>query len=128
MITILASALLSTFNIDDRLRSESFVKSICDDVFCGSNGTAYLIRCGYFKLEFCFSKEHAFIYFMVEMFENKHQPNKYLSFIDDLNLFNDINAIHKFVYEKTYNDRVVIQNIEIHIDEGKIDSIYLLPS
>ena len=65
---------------------------------------------------------------MVEMFENKHQPNKYLSFIDDLNLFNDINAIHKFVYEKTYNDRVVIQNIEIHIDEGKIDSIYLLPS
>ncbi|MCH5312003.1 MAG: hypothetical protein J1E57_08640 [Prevotella sp.] len=128
MMTIVTSTLLSTTDIDERLKNELFIKSICDDVFHSQNGIVYLIRYGYYKLEFCFSKEHAFIYFMVEMFESKQQLNKYLSFIDDLNLFNDINAINKFVSGKVNDDRVRIQNIEIYIDKRKIDSIYLLSS
>ena len=75
MITIVTSTFLSTTDIDERLKNELFVKSICDDVFHSQNGTVYLI---YYKLEFCFFKEHAFIYFMVEMFESRQQQNKYL--------------------------------------------------
>ena len=128
VMTIVTSTLLSTIDIDERLKNELFVKSICDDVCHSQNGTVYLIRYGYYKLEFCFSKEHDFIYFMVEMYDSMQQQNKYLSYIDDLNLFNDINAINKFVSGKIHDDRVTIQNIEIYMDEGKIDSIYLLSS
>lgn len=85
MITISTSQLLSTLNIDERLKDESFIESICDDRFEDKkSGIVYLIRCGYYKLEFCFSKDHLFIYFMSELYERKHSQNSFLIFVDDL--------------------------------------------
>lgn len=128
MITILTSNFLSTKNIDERLKNRMFIKSICNDVFYAKNSVVYLIISGYYKLEFCFSKEHIFTYFMVEMYENEHLQNKYLSFIDDLKLFKNKNAINKFVEKSIDNDCVKMKNIEIYLSEGEIESIYLLSS
>lgn len=128
MITILTSNFLSTKNIDERLKNRMFIKSICNDVFYAKNSVVYLIISGYYKLEFCFSKEHIFTYFMVEMYENEHLQNKYLSFIDDLKLFKNKNVINKFVEKSIDNGCVKMKNIEIYLSKGEIESIYLLSS
>ncbi len=73
MITISTSQLLSTLNIDERLKDESFIESICDDRFEDKSGIVYLIRCGYYKLEFCFSKDHLFILCLNYLKENTHR-------------------------------------------------------
>lgn len=126
MITITTSNFFSTMNIDERLKDVSFIRSICDDVHFEKNGTTYLIRNGYYKLEFSFSKENIFIYFMAEMYEKEHSQNKYVSFIDDLGLFNNKNIVNKLISETIKNGCVKINNVEFYLSDNQIESLYLL--
>lgn len=126
MITIFTSNLFNINDIDNRLKDRMFIESICDDVFHTKNSVVYLIRSGYYKLEFCFSTGDIFTYFMVEMYENKHSQNKYLSFIDDLKLFENKNAFKKFVNSPIDNGCIKIKNIAIYFSDGELDSLYLL--
>ncbi len=65
---------------------------------------------------------------MSELFERKHSQNSFLIFVDDLNLFCNKNGTNKLVAEPIENGCVKLENIEIYLSDGQIESIYLLSS
>lgn len=127
---ITTSKILESKDIDERLKDESFVSSICDDKFQNKRGTTYLVKSGKYKLEFYFSKDSNFIFFMVEQYNKHTVENEYLSFLDDIAIFSDKDFVRKHLHENVELEHgcVTSDNIEYYYTDGMLDSLYVLKS
>lgn len=125
---ITTSKILESKDIDERLKDESFVSSICDDKFQNKRGTTYLVKSGEYKLEFYFSKDSDFIFFMVEQYNKHTVENEYLSFLDDIAIFSDKDFVRKHLHENEEEGCVTSDNIEFYFADGVLDSLYILKS
>lgn len=127
---ITTSKILESKDIDERLKDESFVSSICDDKFQNKRGTTYLVKSGEYKLEFYFSKDSNFIFFMVEQYNKHIVENEYLTFLDDMAIFSDKDFLRKHLNENEELEHgcVTSDNIEYSFTDGVVDSLYVLKS
>ena len=125
---IATSKVLEYKDIDERLKEESFVMSICNDYVKTKRGNLYLIKSGKYKLECYFSSDGSFNYFMVEKYEKRNIENEYLTFCDDAAIFSDKDFVKNYFHENIEEGCVKSGNLEFHISDGVVDSLYVLQS
>ncbi len=127
---ITTSKILESKDIDERLKDESFVSSICDDKFQNKRGTTYRVKSGEYKLEFYFSKYSDFIFFAVEPYNKHTVENEYLSFLDDIAIFSDKDFVRKHFHELENEEHgcVTSDNIEYYFTDGVLDGLFVLKS
>ena len=125
---IVTSKVLAYKDIDERLKEESFVMSICNDYVRTKSGNLYLVRSGKYKLECYFSLDGSFNYFMVEKYEKQTMENEYLTFCDDAAIFSDKDFVKKYLHENVEEGCVKSGNLEFQISDGVVDSLYVLQS
>ena len=120
--------ILEYIDIDERLKEESFVRSICNDYANAKSGNLYLVKSGKYKLEWYFSSDGSFNYFMVEKYEKQTIENEYLTFCDDAAIFSDKDFVKNYLQENVEEGCVKSGNLEFHISDGVVDSLYVLQS
>ena len=125
---IATSKVLESEDIDERLKEESFVRSICNDYVRTKNGNLCLVKSGKYKLEWYFPSDGSFNYFMVEKYEKHTIENEYLTFCDDASIFSDKDFVKNYLHENVEEGCVKSGNLEFHISDGVVDSLYVLQS
>ena len=125
---IATSKVLECEDIDERLKEESFVRAICNDYVRTKSGNLYLVKSGKYKLEWYFSSDDSFNYFMVEKYEKQTIENEYLTFFDDASIFYDKDFVKNYLHENMEEGCVKSGNMEFHISAGVVDSLYVLKS
>lgn len=123
MIFLTTSSIIAGKDIDDKLKTRTYVSSICDDISVTKTGVTYLIKSGIYKIEIYFQNNNSIQYLMIEEGFEKSYNNIWVTFIDDLNLFKGNYQI-KTLTKNFDQGCFKIDNVEVYIVEGKIDSLY----
>lgn len=129
-IVILTSKILETNIIDDTIKDKTFISSIYtnyNEELRSIIRTVYVVRTGKYKLEFCYLRGK-FNYLMAEPCEEQDIENEYLTFCDDAAIFSDKDFVKKYLHENVEEGCVKSGNLEFHISEGVVDSLYVLQS
>lgn len=130
LIIILSSKILETNNIGDTIKDKTFISSIYtnyNEELRSIIRTVYVVRTGKYKLEFCYLRGK-FNYLMAEPCEEQDIENEYLTFCDDASIFSDKDFVNNYLQENVEEGCVKSGNLEFHISDGVVDSLYVLQS